>query len=359
MSDQLSDRGVHDEPIDWDAVARYLTDESPAEEAARLRHWLEARPARAEMVAALDRSVSRLALEPPADLDVEGALRRVRARLDDADVIPLPTRVPAPARPAPWWRSAPLRAAAVVAVLLGGGLLARELRPVATEQAVAVAPRTYSTAFGERESVTLADGSVVLLGPGSELTVAAGYGEGIRAVELRGEALFEVVHDETRPFSVRAGGAEIRDLGTTFVVNTDPGDGVRVAVTAGSVSLAPAGAPASAGTLLRPGDRALLEGGRAVVEHPAALESDLAWTRGRLVFEEAPLSEVAVELWRWYGTTLRVESPSLRGRELTASFEDDEPVERVLDVVRLAVGASLEMRGDTAILRAAGRSGAR
>ena len=362
MSDELSDRGVHDEPIDWDAVARYLTDESPADEAARLRLWLEAEPSRAELVAALDRSVSRLALAPPAELDVEGALRRVRARLDEADVIPLPTRAPAgtgAARGRDWWRSGSLRAAAAISLVLGAGYLLRELRPETERAAVAAAARTYTTAFGARDSVHLADGTLVLLGPRSELVVAAGYGDGSRAVELRGEALFHVVHDEARPFSVRAGGAEIRDLGTSFVVSTDPGDGVRVAVTEGRVSLAPAGAPESAGTILGPGSRALLEGGRAVVEHRAALESDLAWTDGKLVFEEAPLEEVAVELWRWYGAVLRVDDPSLRSSRLTATFDDGEPLERVLEVVRLAVGAKLEMRGDTAILRGTGRAGAR
>ena len=349
--------------MDWDAVARYLTDEDPADEAERFRHWLEAEPSRAELVAALDRSVSRLALVPPADLDVEGALRRVRTLIDEADVVPLPVRAPAAARPggsaARWWRSVPLRAAAAIALLVGGGFLLRELRPEGESAAVATPARTYTTPFGERESVRLADGTVVLLGPRSELSVAAGYGAGSRAVELRGEALFEVVHDAERPFSVRAGGAEIHDLGTIFVVSTDPGDGVRVAVTEGEVSLAPAGAPASAGTVLRPGDRALLEGGRASVEHAATLESDLAWTRGRLVFDEAPLSEVAVELWRWYGATLRVAGPALHARRLTASFEDGEPLEEVLDVIRLTVGATLEMRGDTAILRDAGRAGIR
>jgi transmembrane sensor len=190
------------------------------------------------------------------------------------------------------------------------------------------------------------------------LVVAAGYGDASRSVELRGEALFDVVHDAERPFSVRAGGAEIHDLGTAFTVSTDPGAAVRVAVTKGRVSIGPAGAPASAGTVLAAGDRALLTGGHAEVERSAELDVDLAWTRGRLVFVETPLEEVAVELWRWYGAQLRIEDPALRSRELTASFQGESLAE-VLQVVRLAAGAELEMRGDTAILRSGGRPRAR
>jgi transmembrane sensor len=352
MSIERSTPGAFDESMDWDGLARYLADESPAEEAERFRLWLEADPRRAELVTALDRSLDGVALEPAADLDVEGALRRVRARMDDAEVIPLSSRRESAARAGAWWRGVPLRAAAAILLVLAAGLLYRQLQRGSPGAAPALAAATYTTAFGERDSVRLPDGSTVLLGPRSELVVAAGYGQAARAVELRGEAFFDVVHDASRLFSVRAGGAEIHDLGTSFVVTTDPGAGVRVVVTSGRVSLAAAGAPAGTGTVLGAGDRALLEGGHAEVERARPVDADLAWTRGRLVFEETPLPEVAVELWRWYGAQLRIADPALRERRLTASFEN-EPLDSVLDVIRRVVGAEIEMRGDTAVLRAA------
>ncbi len=76
----------------------------------------------------------------------------------------------------------------------------------------------------------------------------------------------------------------------------------------------------------------------------------MAWIRGRLVFREAPLTEVIASLKRWYGIELRVADKSLASRHLTTSFSG-EPLDRVLEVIRLVLGADIERRGDTVIVR--------
>ena len=73
--------------------------------------------------------------------------------------------------------------------------------------------------------------------------------------------------------------------------------------------------------------------------------------RHQLVFREAPLSEVAASLNRWYGIDMQIPDPSLAMRHLTATFSGESP-ERVLDVIRLVLGADIERHGDTAIVRA-------
>src|SRR5690606_32688824 len=122
------------------------------------------------------------------------------------------------ARPAPrgsLWSAPWLQAAAVLLVLAAGFLLFGRLggggAPVAAAQ-------RHTTGVGEVASVALPDGSRVLLGPASELVVAGGYGAADRGVELRGEAYFEVDHDEARPFRVRVGDALVTDLGTVFTI---------------------------------------------------------------------------------------------------------------------------------------------
>jgi transmembrane sensor len=339
---------------DWDVLARFLAGESPAGEAVAVRAWLAEDPARHDVLRALDSTLDRVAA-PPADLDVEAALRRVHARMDvpETPVIPFraPVRTAEPARrsappprramPAPW-----LRAAAAVVLLLGAWFAWQAVRGGGS------APIAYSTGVGQRDSVRLPDGTRVILGPASRLTLGAGYGERAREVELRGEALFDVPHHDALPFTVRAGGAWVRDIGTTFSVQADSAAGVRVVVTAGAVALRATERRGDDELVLRQGDRGMLAGGRMTAERAAATAEDMAWTRGRLVFRDAPIPQVAADLRRWYGVELRAGDAEVAGRTLTAAFEGEPPAD-VLRVVALALGAEVEMRGDTAVLRSA------
>ncbi|HYG28420.1 MAG TPA: FecR domain-containing protein, partial [Caulobacteraceae bacterium] len=71
------------------------------------------------------------------------------------------------------------------------------------------------TALGERRVVALEDGSRVELNTDSRIEVA--YAEDQRRIVLlKGEALFEVAKDPSRPFVVMANGAEVRAIGTAF-----------------------------------------------------------------------------------------------------------------------------------------------
>ncbi|HSL69761.1 MAG TPA: FecR domain-containing protein, partial [Longimicrobiales bacterium] len=190
-------------------------------------------------------------------------------------------------------------------------------------------------------------------GPASRLTVAADYGQNRREVVLDGEALFDVRHDEARPFSVRAGRALIEDLGTRFTVRSTDSAEVRVAVTDGSVRLQAAGAGEA--VVLTAGDRGIVRSdGRAVAEPGRASDADLGWTRGSLVFESASLAEVGTQLRRWYGIELQIADPVLRTRRLTATFRG-ESVPEVLGVIARALGVEIELRADTAVVQGPAR----
>ncbi len=359
MTDRPSNPPAPFGPDLWDVLARYVAGESPANEADAVRRWLAADPARGELVAGLQRSLAVMAVTPPKDIDVEAALRRVSALLAEPDVRPL--HAGGRELRAGRWRTMGLRAAAVLALLVGAELVWRATRRVELAPVPLAAARTYTTPVGRTDSVHFADGSLVILGPGSTLDVGAGYGGEIRSVELHGQALFNVVHDERRPFMVRAGSALIEDLGTTFTVRNDEDDSVHVVVMSGSVRLRGRGQGTSKpnspprkeqGDVLKGGDRgAVGRDGRPMVERAGATPDDIAWTRGRLIFDNAPLSRVRADVRRWYGVELQVTDQAMAGRHLTASFAG-EPVDQVLRVIGLALGARIERRGDTAVVRA-------
>jgi transmembrane sensor len=330
----------------WEALARYASGESPPAEIEAVGRWIAADPARGELLASLDRVTRRLATPPSEEVAVEAALSRVHARMAEPEVVPFSARQEH-TRPA--WRTTVLRAAAAVVLLLGAALIWRATRGGA-DGGPDPASLTYVTMAGQTDSLRLVDGTFVVLGPASELIVSETYNQGRRDVNLTGEALFDVVHDAARPFTVLAGAASIQDLGTSFTVRTDAADEVRVVVTSGSVLLQAAGGSRADGVILRAGDRGVLSAqGSASAERGAPIEADLAWTRGRLVFADAPLERVAEDLRRWYDIELRIDDPNLAGRHITATFTG-EPVQQVLDVIALALGARIEMRGDTAFV---------
>jgi len=339
------------EPETWEALARYLSGESDAGESEEIRAWLDREPARAELIEALDRSLRGLEGPAPPDLDVAAALRAVRGRFDEAEVLPLRRREPGRReRTIPLWRRTGIRIAASVVLLLGALAVWRAVSGPESGAATAVA-LAFTTRVGQVDSVRLPDGTGVILGPGSRLQLGDGYGTEARVAELEGEAVFDVRHDAALPFTVRADNATIRDLGTRFAVRTDDGEGVHVAVTAGSVLLNDASAGEASGVILRAGDRGALDVAGAIRTEPGAVtDADLAWTRGGLVFEDATLLHVMADLRRWYGVELRVSDPSLEGRHITATFEG-EPIDQVLNVIGLALGARIVQRGDTAIIQ--------
>jgi transmembrane sensor len=352
---------LSNEPPDWDAIARHHAGESVGDEARRVAAWLDANPADAAMLAALDAIVAtRAGALSAAEPDVEAALRNVRARMHAADaarVIPFPGPGAATGRPSPVrrWITGGIAAAAAVTAL-AVGLARRPTDPAAAGTPRGAAGSVIVTAVGVRDSVRLADGTRVILGPSSRLAVSPGYDHGAREVTLDGQAWLSVRHDAAQPFTVHAGNAVVRDVGTEFTVVTSGAgtSAVSVAVAQGSVELRGASA-ASAPVTLTAGDRAEVGAdGRISAERGRASDEDLSWTRGRLVFRETRMDRVRDDVRRWYGVELRLADSSLLARRITASF-DGEPVDRVLQVIALALGGEVERHDSVAVLRGPAR----
>lgn len=328
---------------DWEALARELAGESLPGDAARIA--AEDR----EFLVSIEPALSGLRSATPSDLDVEAALAKVKARSDFKDRDVLPFRKPeAPSRPR--WR-VPMPAVAAAALITVGvaSWMAYRNRPAAP--VVAGITGMHGTGVGTRDSLSLSDGTKIVIGPLSSVTIPADYGRNSRTVEVRGDAWFDVVHDERRPFTVHAGNAAIVDVGTRFAVKSDAPGGVSVSVTEGAVSLRAVNTPPQQGVILKAGDNGRLDpAGQVIPERGAATGDDTAWKEGRLVFREAKLSEVASSMRKWYGIEMKIADRSLNDRHLTATFTSESP-DRVLETIRLALGAEIQRQGDTAIVR--------
>ncbi|MEG8042001.1 FecR domain-containing protein [Sphingomonas sp. LR59] len=107
--------------------------------------------------------------------------------------------------------------------------------------------------------MTLADGSTVSLNGATRLRIV--YADRQRRAELlAGQAFFDVQHDVSRPFVVRAGASETRVLGTAFDLDLTRTQ-VALAVYRGAVGFDPVGTPR--GVVVRAGYRSAVRGGVA------------------------------------------------------------------------------------------------
>lgn len=336
---------------DWDTLARYIAGESSAQETQEIEARLSATPADRELLDALVSLTGQMASDVPSDIDVEAALKSVKRRRDEPIVHSIEAARNRTRRAR--WLALPtaIAAAAMLAVGVAGYLALRGPDKTSVQRA-AVAPsaQMVATGVGAVDSLRLPDGTLAVIGPMSSIKLASGFGSGRRDVQVHGDIYLEVVHDSSKPFTANADGVEIQDIGTRFAIHSDSVRGVVVSVAEGSVSLQGVNAGRSDGIILKQGERGVvMPGRRPTVER--ANPDDMAWMKRQLVFRETPLTDVAVTLRRWYGIELSVRDPSLASRHLTATFSGESP-ERVLDVMRLVLGADIERHGDTAIVRA-------
>jgi transmembrane sensor len=361
------DREQPDLDARWEAIARYLAGESTPEEEQRVREALAGDAERAALLNALDSALARPDETPLSEREVNAALASVMARRDlpadhaprsAPDIVPLRPRPSAQLRePQMTWRSAGLRAAAAVLLVAGASVLWRATRPtdrtLPAGSVAAVASRTYRTTAGQLDTLKLADGSTVVLGPTSRLALGATFGVGGREVSLDGQAYFDVVHDDARPFVVRTSSATLRDIGTTFSVHSDSVRGTRVAVTSGAVDVVATRASSATPTVLHAGDRAEVAENGVRVERGVVREGEPSWTRGVLELRDAPLAVVQEELRRWYGVELVVTDPAIASRRLTATF-DRAAADDLGRVLAAVLGGSVTRTGDTLRLGASG-----
>lgn len=227
-------------------------------------------------------------------------------------------------RPLGQWRALYSVAAAAVLILIAGLFLFRDN----------LLTKRYETAYGQVKTVTLPDGSRVTLNGNSLLKVKRfGFGKGDRAVWLRGEAEFSVIHTANHNHFVvhTPDQLEVQVLGTEFIVFSR-GRGSKVVLTKGSVRLRQTANPAIAPVTIAPGDVATLTTkGRLELKHHQPVASFMAWKEHRFVFENTSLTEISQQLNEQFGVRIILADSSMAQRTLGGTFR----AERATDILQV------------------------
>ena len=188
----------------------------------------------------------------------------------------------------------------------------------------------YSTAVGELDTVSLADGSRVTLNTDTRIHVDLSDKE--RRIDLRrGEAFFVVAKDATRPFVVYAEDKRVTAVGTQFSVRRDADD-IQVVVTEGRVKLEQGSTAVKLSKLVGRSDRPATELAAGAIARTAKsdvlvqggsapdAEQRLSWRNGYLVFDATPLADAVAEFNRYSARKIVIDDPSLSALRISGNF---------------------------------------
>ena len=157
-----------------------------------------------------------------------------------------------------------------------------------------------STPAGTTTSITLSDGTQVLLSANSRLEYAKHFSAGKREVTLTGEARFNVAKDAGRPFIVHTEQIQTPVLGTVFDVKAYPQTLPDVTLYEGKVEVSLNG---TAPRLMQPGEQAFLnKEGKLQLEK--ASEETSKWAEGEFAFDNRELMAVMQEIGSWYNISV-------------------------------------------------------
>lgn len=243
----------------------------------------------------------------------------------------------------PWYALA----ASVTAILLVAGVAFWYFH---TQNAI----KTYHTAYGETQHVTLPDGSQVTLNANSTLHFNNHqFIQESRNVWMQGEAFFEVSKltnsdGEAAKFSVHTDDLEVEVLGTQFNVNTRR-TSTRVVLTEGKVRLNLIRMRGEEPVTMIPGEMVTYtHAQKAVKKENVNLDVHTSWKQQELVFENTPVLEIIALLEDNYGLKISLQNNEAANRNYTGTFKNPNP-----DIILLALTGlfNLEMeRHDQVII---------
>ena len=330
---------IAEEAADW--VVRLGSNDASAEERLEFVAWLKCSPLHLSAYLGVERTWAALGkVDMSRRIDVTALLAE-----PDSNVVQLGGRFSRSR--VPTRRRTMMRALAACALLACAGLIWFQLQLT----------NRYTTGIGEQRTLRLSDGSTIVLN--TDTAVRVSFTDAVREVRLlRGEALFNVAKNRSRPFWVRSHDVIARAVGTSFVVRSKPSETV-VTVIEGEVAVADYAQIKVAAPTIVPdpavhvtaGTRADVSGGNKVrtvrVANPAAVTS---WRSGRLIFDGEPLAEVVAEFNRYNQVQLVLETSQLSQERISGVFDADQPLALARFLERTGMIEPIEATGSSIAL---------
>lgn len=301
-------------------ILRYLNGEATSEEEDQLQRWVKesaANKEELETITILWRDSSAAGLH---SFNVERAWEKVHSRTVGKE---------SKIRHLFAWKKAVAIAASIILIASSFYFYNRSSKITWTD----------TVATTSNKTIALTDGSTITLRKGSTLSMPDNFGNASRNIRLKGEAYFEIRHDDQNPFSITTQKSFIQDIGTSFLVRSyDTLE--QVTVMEGSVLFENKDKKGES-IQLKGGESVILENGQPFKKN---IENSnlLSWKTNTLVFVNKPLQLVAEDLRNYYAVDVYFPA-ELGSVPVTANFKN-QSLEEVVNELHLFTNLRIQLK---------------
>lgn len=210
---------------------------------------------------------------------------------------------------------------------------------------------TLSTTNTPKQFV-LSDGTRIWLNKNSKLTYPDKFSNTERVVKLSGEAFFDVTKNGAS-FVIESDKVNVKVLGTSFNLRVYENEtSSELYVKEGKVLFARSGNPEINSVTVKGEYAVLPDNGTSVIKNGNTNMNPVAWMEKRLLFENTPMSQVAIALQRYFQVDVKL--PADMSKCLISGDFSKPQLTEMMDVICLTVGCEYQLRGNTLIFSGKG-----
>ena len=200
--------------------------------------------------------------------------------------------------------------------------------------------------YGGTYTVELCDGTKVYLNSGTKLEFPSRFDGNVRSVSLKGEAYFEVVRNERKPFVVEVDEMKVKVLGTAFNVKSYVDEpGIYTTLVQGSVAILRDGQPEKK---IKPGEQAYYNKSVGTLSvSPVDVDEFTAWKDGLFCFKDIALEEILRIVSRWYDLEIFYMNQEAKSVVYSGKMPMYSSVEDVLRKFEISGDVRFELKGRT------------
>lgn len=326
----MAEKQTLEELLNDDSFVRWLCNKSSGEEQAYWREWLRQDPTRKVLVEQACELTKIAEHDDPIISEPEKELKKLMGTLNQKQTLwegRTHYHQRGQYKSKAFWGSVAAGLFLLIAVL-GFWVNGNYEVPSSEKSAITQKKQEFRTKYGEKISLSLSDGSKIILNANSQLKYSSTVQEGQdMEVWLEGEAYFDIVHyegDKQRSFTVNTPDGKVKVLGTKFAVKTISKH-TQAVLEKGKIRIDVNSSGAIKGeeteAILRPGELAKFSSAKGMLKRSEVnARVYTSWIGDIWFFDKTPLRQVADRLEDTFGVEVKIQK-SLQDKILSGSIK--------------------------------------